>query len=360
MKILIASGGSGGHIFPAVSLARELKKENSEIMFVASRRRLDKIILDKTDYKKVYISANPMPYRIGFKSLIFCIKFILDSLFSIYLLLLYKPNVVVGFGGYTSGALVLIASLMGIKTVIHEQNLVPGRTNKFLDKFVDKIAISFPDTGKYFKNKNVIFTGNPLREESLKECRNEALSRFGFDSKKITILVMGGSQGAKSLNELVARSIELMPLEKKRILQIVHITGSKNKELVESVYNKNSIPSKVVEFIRNINEAYSVADIAISRSGAAAIFELASFKKPMILVPYPNKKNNQRFNAEFFENNSAAICLDETKIDSAFLKEIIVDLIDNPKKREILSKNAEGLSVKDGATRLKEVVLNAA
>jgi len=151
-----------------------------------------------------------------------------------------------------------------------------------------------------------------------------------------------------------------MPPEKKNILQIVHITGSKNKELIEDIYNKNSIPAKVTKFIRNINEAYSVTDIAISRSGAAAIFELASFKKPMILVPYPNEKNNQRFNAEFFAKNSAAIYIDETKTDSTTLKEIIVDLIDNPKKREAFSKNAESLSVEDGAKRLKEVVLNEA
>ena len=354
MKILIASGGSGGHIFPAVSLAKEFT--NEEVVFVASRRGLDNTLLWDSPYKKFYLSANPMPYKFGIKSFVFIAKLIFDTISSFFILLRSRPSVVVGFGGYTSGAIVLLASLLRIKTVIHEQNLVPGRTNRFLDKMVDKICISFEGTKECFKNKNTFFTGNPLRKKSLKECRDVAYESLGLRRNKFTVLVMGGSQGARSLNKLVAKSI--VSLKDNKNLQILHIAGPKNKETTETFYKEQKVNAKVFDFIRNINEAYSVADMAITRSGAAAIFELASFKKPMILVPYPNVKNNQRFNAEFFANKNAAVYIDEKTITEGKLATLIDSLIKDSNMRNIISENAGKLSIRDGAKRLKEVILN--
>ncbi|UCD55530.1 MAG: undecaprenyldiphospho-muramoylpentapeptide beta-N-acetylglucosaminyltransferase [Candidatus Omnitrophota bacterium] len=357
MRVLIASGGSGGHIFPAVSLAEELKKDNVEIIFVASRRRLDRNIIQNRDYKKIFLSANPMPYKFSWRFVTFLAKLAIDSICALYILLRFRPDVVVGFGGYIAGAILLLAAMDGhIKTVIHEQNLVPGRTNRLLERFVDSVAISFPDTKKYFRNKNVVFTGNPLREESLKEYRSEAFNSLGLERDKMTILVMGGSQGASSLNDLVSRSISLLPSEKKKNIQLVHIAGPKEPERIQKRYNENGIQGKVLTFIRDINEAYSVSDLAISRSGAAAIFELAAFKKPMVLIPYPDRKNNQRFNAGFFAGKNAAICIDEKNTGLEELRDLITELVDNPAKRKALSENAGRLSVVDGARRLKELV----
>ena len=358
MRILIASGGSGGHIFPALSLAKELKKEEIDIIFVASRRRLDKGMLKDEPYKKVFLSVNPMPYTFGLSTFTFWIKLIFDSVYSSFIILRARPKVVVGFGGYTSGAIVLLASLFGIKTVIHEQNLVPGRTNRILDKLVSKVATSFEETEKYFKNKNITFTGNPLREESLVECREKAFKNFDLDKHKLTILVMGGSQGARSLNKVVSKSISLIPGEKRKNIQLVHIAGPNNVDFIKDSYRKSGVDGKVFGFIDNINEAYSVSDIAISRSGAAALFELASFAKPMILIPYPNEKNNQRFNAEYFQRKSAAISFDEKTLKNGELTETILDLIKSPDKRKSLSESARRLSITDGAKRLKEAVLD--
>jgi UDP-N-acetylglucosamine--N-acetylmuramyl-(pentapeptide) pyrophosphoryl-undecaprenol N-acetylglucosamine transferase len=360
MKILIASGGSGGHIFPAVSLARELKKEpltgGAEIIFVASRRFLDRNILKTEGYKKIFLSANPMPYKFSWRFIIFFGKLAIDSVSALYVLLRFRPDVVVGFGGYTSGAILLLAAASGIKTVIHEQNLVPGRTNRFLDRFVDGVAISFSETGKYFRNKNVVFTGNPIRKESLRESREESFGKLGLMKDKMTILVMGGSQGASSLNELVSRSISLLPSEKKENIQLVHITGPKEPGRIKKRYDENGIRGSVVTFIHDINEAYSASDLAISRSGAAAIFELAAFKRPMVLIPYPDRKNNQRFNAMFFAKNNAAVYMDEKNTSIAELRDLIAELMDNPAKRKMLSENAGKLSVIDGARRLRELV----
>lgn len=357
MRILIASGGSGGHIFPAISLARELEKEESDIVFVASRRCLDRTILESAPYKKIFLSINPMPYKFGFRTFIFWAKLFSDSIHSIFILIRYRPDVVIGFGGYTAGTIVLLASLFGIKTVIHEQNAVPGRTNRFLDRLADKVAVSFSGTEKHFRNREVVFTGNPLREESLRENRLEALERLGLDHDKITILVMGGSQGAVSLNRLVSESLTSLSGEIKKNVQLVHIAGKNYKADIKKRYEEKGVKGRVFEFMKNINDAYSACDLAISRAGAAAIFELAAFRKPMILIPYPDKRNNQRSNAEFFEKSGAAIFRDEKDLSAEELRDIIADLIENPEKRKMLSENAKKLSVIDGAKRLKEVVL---
>lgn len=357
MKVLIASGGSGGHIFPALSLARELSKEKSDIVFVASRRYLDRGLLEKEGYRKEFLSANPMPYRFGFKWCIFIAKLLSDILYATYMLIRHKPCVVVGFGGYTSGTIVLLASIMRMKTVIHEQNVVPGRTNRFLDGFVGEVAVSFEETKKYFKNKNVVFTGNPLREESLTECCAAAQEKFGLDKEKTTLLVMGGSQGAKSLNDMVSSSLSSLPEDKRKKLQVLHIAGPRNRDAVQETYDKNGVDGKVYGFIRSINKAYSACDLAISRSGAAAIFELAAHGKPMILVPYPHEKNNQCFNARFFAEREAGICVDEKNTDQKELSDLIVELAENPARRKLFSENAKKLIVTDGARRLKEEVL---
>ncbi len=356
MKVLIASGGSGGHIFPAVSLARELRKIGAEIIFVASRRRLDRSILEKEPYKKIFLSVNPMPYKFGLRALIFPFKLALDALAAFAILVKYRPETVIGFGGYTSGAMVLLGSVMNVRTIIHEQNVIPGRTNRFLDRVAGSVALSFSETGKYFSNRNVIITGNPLREESLKETRTGALGGFKLDTERMTILVMGGSQGASSLNRLVSESVVLLPAAKKKRLQIIHIAGAKKTGEIQKRYDEEGIRARVYAFIPNINEAYSVSDMAISRSGAAAVFELAAFRKPMILIPYPEEKNNQRFNAIYFAEKNAAIYRDEKNLRIEELRDLISALMDDSAKRGMLADNAGKLSVTDGAKKLAEIV----
>jgi UDP-N-acetylglucosamine--N-acetylmuramyl-(pentapeptide) pyrophosphoryl-undecaprenol N-acetylglucosamine transferase len=358
MKILIASGGSGGHIFPAVSLAKELEKKSAEIIFVASKRRLDRKILHGAPYRKAYLTANPMPYTFGLRALLFPFKLILDILEGLGILIKFRPDAVVGFGGYTSGAILLLATFMRIKTVIHEQNVIPGRTNRLLDRRVDKVAISFDETRKYFKNKNTALTGNPLRKESLEECRESASTRFGLDVKRFTVLVMGGSQGASSLNNLVSKSLIGLSQEEKEKIQVVHIAGMKDFGNFKDFYSQNGMEGRVFEFVESINEAYSVCDLAISRSGAAAIFELAAFAKPMVLIPYPGRKNNQRFNAMFLAKKNAAVHKDERSLQKNELRDLIRELMNNSERRKELSENAKKLSVTDGAKRLMELVLN--
>lgn len=356
MRILIVSGGSGGHIFPAVSVAGELREKGHEIIFVASRRRLDKKILANNPYIKMYLSANPMPYVLGWKTPVFLCKLVLDFFQALYILMRFKPRGIIGFGGYTSGIIVFLGALFGARTVIHEQNLVPGRTNRILDRLVGTIAVSFPETKKHFKNKDVVFTGNPLREESLENRREEAYDKFNFNRNKFTLLVMGGSQGASFLNKLASKALSAFSREEKEKIQIIHIAGTRDFNAFKDFYAACGVTGNVFEFVDNINEVYSMCDLAISRSGAAAIFELAAFAKPMILVPYPGEKNNQRFNAMFLADRNAAIYRDEKDLDEKKLENLIRELMNNPEKRAELSRNAKRLSVTDGAKTLAALI----
>lgn len=357
MKILIASVGSGGHIFPAVALARELEKEKAEIVFVASKRGLDRKILAGESFRKIYISANPMPYKPGLKMVPFFFRLLHDGIHAFFMLLMERPRVVVGFGGYTSGAVLLAGSFLRMKTVIHEQNVVPGRTNRLLAGFADSIAVSFDETKRYFRNRNTVFTGNPLRRKSLEECRESSLEKFGLEAKKFTVLIMGGSQGARSLNNIASRGMGILPEEAKKNIQIVHIAGPGASAGLSDYYREKGIEGRVFGFVDEINAAYSVSDMAISRSGAAAIFELAAFAKPMVLVPYPGEKNNQRFNAMFFANKNAAVYRDERNTGETELRDLVMRLFKDPLERKRLSENAKRLSVTNGAERLKQVIM---
>ena len=224
--------------------------------------------------------------------------------------------------------------------------MVPGRANRILDRFVNKVAISFRDTRSYFKNNNIVFTGNPLRKNII------STNRKNPSEDKFTILVMGGSQGAHSLNVLASDSVNQLKSEVGKDVEIFHITGVKDFRAIKDFYKKTNISAKVFSFIENIHDVYEVSDLAISRSGAAAIFELSLYAKPMILIPYPFKKNNQRFNAQYFADKGAAIYREEDALTSENLKDLIRTLIEDRNALNSLSLNAKKLSCPNAAKNL--------
>jgi len=357
MKIIIAAGGSGGHIFPAIALARELEDMGGmNIVFAASKRKLDRDILSHTSYRKVFFSVNPMPYGLGLRVIPFIFKVVRDCVVSLSVLIKERPKVIVGFGGYTSGMIVLIGALLGVKTLIHEQNYCLGRANKILDRLVSLVAVSFDETRSLVKNKNVVVTGNPLRRIVVSASKHELPDKFGLDDDRFTVLVVGGSQGAHGLNKVVTEALISLDERIKNELQILHIAGPGDFEYVSKVYAENNVMSKVFSFIENIHDAYSICDVAVSRSGAACIFELALYGRPMLLVPYPSKKNSQRLNAKYFSDRGAAVIKDEEMLDSREVKDIIVKLLKDKIMREHMSKAALNLARPNAAEDLAKQV----
>jgi UDP-N-acetylglucosamine--N-acetylmuramyl-(pentapeptide) pyrophosphoryl-undecaprenol N-acetylglucosamine transferase len=364
IKVILAAGGSGGHIFPSVALATELEKAGvREISFISSKRTLDRNLLKGTRHRCFFLSVNPMPLRFHpVRYLVFFWKLFVDALVSVYLMIRLKPDVVVGFGGYSSGTIAAVAKAFRVPVLIHEQNLVPGRANKMLSRVADRIAVSFRDSLKYFPGAEgkVVYSGNPLRTDMLLNDRGASADRIGISPEKKTILVMGGSQGSSFLNGTASEAAKRINMKMGDTVQFIHLTGRKDFDRVREFYRTNGIAGKVFSFLERIDDAYAASDIAISRAGAAAVFELAYYSKPMILVPYPSVKNNQRFNAEFFSKAGAAICREEKDLVPDSLALEIMRILNDAGSRGRMSKAAGMLSEPGAGRKLAEEVIKLA
>ncbi|MFH1664944.1 MAG: undecaprenyldiphospho-muramoylpentapeptide beta-N-acetylglucosaminyltransferase [Candidatus Omnitrophota bacterium] len=364
MKVLLAAGGSGGHIFPSVALAGELEKAGvEEIFFVSSKRKLDKNILGGVRHKCFFLSVNPMPLSFRpVRILKFVLKLFADVIVSAGLIVKLRPDVVVGFGGYSSGAIVAVAKVFGVPVMIHEQNYFPGRANRILSRIADRVAVSFKDSAEYFPRTRdkVVYSGNPLREGILRGNKEEAFSRLGLDPGKFSVLIMGGSQGSSFLNGTASESALRIKNSPGDAVQFIHLTGRNDYDRVKTFYEKNDIPGKVFHFLDRMEDAYAVCDLAVTRAGAAAVFELAYYAKPMILVPYPNPKNNQRSNAEYFSKAGAAIQLEEKDLTCDKLAGEILGLRADGRRRESIARAAGELGAPEAGKCLAQEVIKLA
>ncbi len=364
MKILIAAGGSGGHIFPAIALARELKKKDKDIdiLFVGSNKQLDRRIFEKEKFAFSLLSANKMPYRLGLKVLPFFAALIFDLLKSLAIGLSYRPAVVVGFGGYVSCPVVAMARVLAIPTVVHEQNVVPGRANMFLFRIADRIAISFEETLRFLgpHEKKAVFTGNPIRASLFDVGRDNGIRSMGLDNDKFTILIIGGSQGAHFLNDAFVKALGGMDEKTREKLQVIHITGIRDYEWVRASYSGMKVKHRVYSFIDTIEEAYGASDLIVTRSGASAIFEAAFFGRPMILVPYPFAKAHQAENAKVFSERGAAIEVDEDDLSAEKFRARVMELVTDRERLNGMAAAARRLSMPASAEILAGIVIKEA
>jgi UDP-N-acetylglucosamine--N-acetylmuramyl-(pentapeptide) pyrophosphoryl-undecaprenol N-acetylglucosamine transferase len=336
MKILIAAGGTGGHILPALALAKDIKTRNiGEVLFVISAKKQDRDIVSGKGVDFIALPITSLGSKSLFSILSFLTKLFIGTIKSIFTLLRFRPDAVVGFGGYVSGPIVLAASLSGIKTIIHEQNAYPGKANRILARFVDKIAISFPDAKEYLKGfeSKIIFSGNPLREGLKRDEGNRPTDCFNA-------LVIGGSQGAHKLNTIVPEAISLMENSHKDKLIVIHIAGKNEKEVVENSYGKIGVKNRVFSFTEHMARLYNECDFVISRAGAMTVSELLALGIPAILVPYPYAGGHQKMNAAVLEKIGSGILLEEKDLTSCGMRDAILKLMD----RNIL--NAMSLKTK--------------
>lgn len=361
MKIILAAGGSGGHIFPAIAVREKLISSGvSSVYFIASKRALDRNILCEYGADAYFLSVNPMPLdRNVLKWIRFSFKFGLDLLRALILINRLGCEKIVGFGGYSSGAIVLAGKLLRKKTILHEQNYVPGRANKILSGISDKVALTFPGSEKFFPREKdrMVNTGNPIREHILHCGRQEAVKNLGLKSECFNILVMGGSQGSSFLNKTLSRAIVRSKKSFPERVQVIHLTGKSDYQWVKNFYEEEGFPAKVVSFLDSIEYAYAAADLAVSRSGAAAIFELACYSVPMILVPYPHHKNNQRHNALYFQQRGAAIVEEEKTLTEEKFLETILSLLADPHKITDMAEKARELSTPEAAANLAAEII---
>ncbi len=345
-RIIIAAGSSGGHIFPAIATTVSLKelRGSSEVIFIGSGKKLDKEIFENNKCDYYSLSAR---------------RRILSDLKSAFLIVKkFKPDVVVGFGGYVSFPVLLTAKMLGIPTIVHEQNMFPGFANRILSNFVDKMAVTFEDTDSFILKKSIIEkTGNPLRPNLAKWEKAEAGGKLGLAKNKFCVLIMGGSQGASFINSAAADIFRGMDNAQKEKIQCIHLSGVKDFEFVKSGYDSAGVENRVFAFLDTMSHAYSAADLVISRAGATSISEITFFGKPCILIPYPGKKVHQLENAAFLEKNGAAAVIEQQGFCKDDLKNAIFDLINNPAKLKAMAENSSRLARPDASYRLAGEIL---
>ena len=342
IKIIIAAGTTGGHLYPALAIADYIKKkiENPDILFLISKR-CSSYEIKKTGFKTTAIYGRGWNRNKLFSIIPCLLEAFVGLIQSFILILKFKPDLVIGMGSYLSVSPIIAARLIRIPTLIHEQNVIPGSTNKLLANIAAEVDVAFDETKKYLSCKNKIVTvGNPIRNDILKAVDR----RHNMTSKtNKTILVFGGSQGAHQIN-IVSSDAFINIKENLKDWHIIHISGEKDYQLILDKYKETYLDVKVMPFTEHIADIYAVSHLVISRSGAMTISEISLFGIPAILIPYPHAAaNHQFYNGKLLSDNNAAIIAEEKNLRTATLSEIILDLIKDEHKLEQMALNSRKL-----------------
>ncbi|MGB9697035.1 MAG: undecaprenyldiphospho-muramoylpentapeptide beta-N-acetylglucosaminyltransferase [Ignavibacteria bacterium] len=357
MRIVFAGGGTGGHIFPAIAIADEIKKmiSDSQILFIGAKGKLEEKLVPLNNYTLKTLDIYGFDKSKIAKNVFLPFKFAKAVRQSKELIRDFSTDVVIGTGGFASAAPVYAALKLKIPVVIHEGNVFPGKVTRYFASKVTRVIVSFEETSQYLKSKdNVSYFSYPVRSSLKKYRKPEAKNKFGFNEKQKIILVFGGSQGSKVLNEQI---LKILPELVDRKIGIIWQTGVNDYKQVEEAIKNFGEYVLLNEFITDMGAAYSASDIAICRAGISSIMELAYLGVPAILVPYPFSANNHQVkNAENLALQGACIHLPQNEIGK--LKNIILDLIENDEKRHKLGENINKLSDVDAASKISRFIIN--
>lgn len=356
--ILIMAAGTGGHVFPALSIARALEQRAAKVHWLGTPMGMENDLLRGADFPLHHISVSGLRGS-GLKRKLLAPFMLLSAFFqSIKVLKKIKPDCVLGMGGFICGPAGLASWLLGMPLVIHEQNAVAGLTNKILSRFSSKVLEAFPKTFPH--SERVVFTGNPVRKEilSIDTSTSDASKEVGA----INLLVLGGSQGAAAINKAVP---ELLAKLADKSLFVIHQTGKNKLAETKSDYQLAGLEIggqyRIEEFVADMAAAYQWADLVICRSGASTVSELAVAGLPSLLIPYPYHKDNQQFlNALWLEEADAAIILPQDTLDGESLAALINEFIETPKKLELMRTNASRLAIRNAADEIAEECLRFA
>ncbi len=355
MNVVIACGGTGGHLFPGLAVAEVLRKRGHEVLVFISEKEIDTLAATNHSefrFEKLPTVALPSPFSPAILKFVRRFNHSLALCRGIYRK--FQPQIVLGMGGFTSTAPVLAGRMRGAATFIHESNAFPGKANRHTARFVRAVLLGFKECAAFFPKAKTEWTGTPIRSTLRRVDRAEALVRLGLRPERRTLLVMGGSQGAQGINQAM---IKAMPSLQGDALQVIHLTGSRDEKLLEDNYRRENIPAFVAAFHHQMEELYSAADFAIARSGAASLAELAAFALPSLLIPYPYAADDhQTRNAEIFVREKAAVLLKETELVDEVLGKKIQQLLGDPATLEKMSAAAATLAPKNAADLVVETM----
>ena len=350
MKVIIAAAGTAGHINPGIAIANKIKQEekDSKIIFIGTTRGLENDLVPRAGYELKTIEAYGLSKKISLDNMKKMIKTLQGFGQARKIVKEFKPDIVIGTGGYICGAVLSAAQKEKIPTLLHESNAFPGKAIKMLAKKTDTILVSFKDAIPRIKNgKNIVYTGTPVKikkkEYSINE-KTQIIKDLGLSGTKPIVLIFGGSQGAKKINEAV---IQILKNKANKNYQMVWATGPKQYDDIKEELENSHIHIarienvKIMPYIYNMEEVMNVVDVIVSRSGAMTITEISNLGKPSILIPLPNvSHNHQLYNAQVLEKENAAKIILNDELEGSILNNAIEEIVTNPKKCEEMGRNA--------------------
>ncbi|OGF48207.1 MAG: undecaprenyldiphospho-muramoylpentapeptide beta-N-acetylglucosaminyltransferase [Candidatus Firestonebacteria bacterium RIFOXYC2_FULL_39_67] len=356
MKILIATGGTGGHIYPAVAFGREAKK-NHQVIFIGGRGGMEEKIAVAEGFQFLPIPVGKILRRITLKNVSNMFNFTKGIFAATAAIRKEKPAVIIGFGGYVCAPVVIAGWFTGIPVTLHEQNAIPGLTNKVLMRFARKVFASFPGTEKAFKGKGV-YTGNPVREEIGSLTKEKASQSLNIEAERSVLSIIGGSQGARSMNAVVFEALKKLKGGK---VEVLWMTGEKDFSLYKDKLSEiGGLKPKLSAFFGNIQEIYAVTDLLIARAGASTISEVIKCSIPSIFIPFPAAANNhQVHNARSMAEKGAALMFEEKDLTAEKLADEIERLLFKNEGMASIKENIKKIITKDSAKIMLEELKKA-
>lgn len=351
IRLLLTGGGTGGHLFPAVAAAQEFQRQipDTRVLFVGTTRKVDTRSLAAYGYESENIRCHGLKGKNPLELLKALAILPVSYLQARRIIRRFRPNIIFGVGGYVTGPVVVAGKILGISTIIHEQNSVPGLANRKLGPFVDRVCLSLPGSGSAFPAGKISYTGNPVRRSILDLAKNPPPRARG----KRTLLVLGGSQGAQAVNRLVTEGLQGLPEEVLKEIRVIHQTGEQDVEYVGNIYRTRGIEALVQPFFTDMAEIYSQADLLVSRAGATTLAEIAVLGKPAILIPYPfAADNHQETNGAYYAAGGGAVQLRQKELTCEKLAENIRQLIRDEGKLSAMGLAMKKLAVPDAAEKI--------
>lgn len=354
LKFILSGGGTGGHIYPAIAIANELKKRfpEAEFLFVGAKDKMEMQKVPQAGYaiKGLWIAG--LQRKLTLQNALFPIKLLSSLWESRKILKSFKPDVVIGTGGFASGPLLNVANSLNIPTLIQEQNSYPGITNKLLSKKAAKICVAYENLERFFPKEKMILTGNPVRQDliDVSSKREEAIAFFKLDPKKKTLLVLGGSLGARRINQLIEKELQGLLSQK---VQIIWQCG---KLYLDDYSKYNSAQVQVVAFVERMDLVYAAADVVISRAGASSVSELCIVGKPVIFIPSPNvAEDHQTKNAQAIVDKKGAIMIKESELEDEF-SIVLEALLKDEGKQQLLGDNIKKLALPQATIQIVDEI----
>ena len=358
MRVLLSGGGTGGHINPGIAIARYLKEKqpDTEFLFVGTHKGLEGELIPKAGFPITFIEVEGFRRKVSLQTVGTIKKMFRGDAQSKKILKEFQPDIVIGTGGYVCGPVLYAACKMGIKTLVHEQNVIPGVTVKMLSKMVDGVLTSFPETNQYIKG-NLILTGNPISPDLVTYERDSARRALKFDERPL-ILTYGGSLGARRVNETVGEMIR--NTAKDGSYQILYATGKREYDKVLEEMKGHSYENVRIEpYLYNMGECMAAADLVIARSGAMTVSELSAIGKPAILIPSPNvAHNHQEYNARALEKKGGAMVLTERELSAETLYQMVNEFLQDKEKQKKMAEQSRKAGIRDATETIYQTVLS--